>query len=57
MVVTTTVTIGMRRKSRYEPFFNERNTNELYARIDEITKERKMRMLEIVCKRKDDVRG
>ena len=47
MVVTTTVTIGMRRKSRYEPFSNERNTNELYARIDEITKERKMRMLEL----------
>ena len=47
MVVTTTVTIGMRRKSRYEPFFYERNTNELYARIDEITKERKMRMLEL----------
>ena len=47
MVVTTTVTIGMRRKSRYEPFFNERNTNELYARLDELPPERKMRMLEL----------
>ena len=46
-MVVTTVTIGMRRKSRYEPFFNEQNTNELYARIDEITKERKMRMLQM----------
>jgi len=55
--MVTTMTKGMRRKSRYEPFFNEQNANELYGRIDEITKERKMRMLEIVCKRKDDERG
>ena len=46
-MVVTTVTIGMRRKSRYKPFSNEQNPNELYARNDEITKERKMRMLEM----------